>query len=93
MRGELEDWQEDLRILYVACTRPRDYLVLSAALDDGFAARNTWMLTLAERFDPASGDCIAGDVPVEKRPAIRVFNAGHPPPGLTGDNERGAHGA
>jgi ATP-dependent helicase/nuclease subunit A len=93
MRGELEDWQEDLRILYVACTRPRDYLVLSAALDDGFAARNTWMLTLAERFDPTSGDCIAADVPVEKRPAIRVFKAGHPPPGLTGDNERGAHGA
>ena len=30
MREDIEDWHESLRILYVACTRARDYLILSA---------------------------------------------------------------
>src|SRR5262249_12684715 len=30
-REELEEWHEDLRILYVACTRAQDYLLLSAS--------------------------------------------------------------
>src|SRR5207244_4073710 len=37
---ELEQWQEELRTLYVACTRARDYLVLSAALPENFRPDN-----------------------------------------------------
>src|SRR5207244_3702032 len=33
---DIEDWREDLRILYVACTRAEAYLVLSAALPADF---------------------------------------------------------
>jgi ATP-dependent helicase/nuclease subunit A len=47
---ELEEWQEDLRTLYVACTRARDYLILSAALPDDFQPATPWALALAERF-------------------------------------------
>jgi ATP-dependent helicase/nuclease subunit A len=79
-RNDLEDWHEDLRTLYVACTRARDYLVLSAALPEGLPATNTWTLTLTERFDPATGRCLAADVPAERRPLIRVHDRDRPPP-------------
>jgi ATP-dependent helicase/nuclease subunit A len=78
-RSAVEDWHEDLRTLYVACTRARDYLVLSAALGDDLAGTNAWMLTLAERFDPASGACLAADVPPERRPQIHVRDRTQPP--------------
>jgi ATP-dependent helicase/nuclease subunit A len=80
LRGELEDWHEDLRTLYVACTRARDYLVLSAGLKEGLPAENTWMLALSERFDLASGRCIAADILDERKPPIRVFDQLRPPP-------------
>ena len=35
-REAVADWREDLRILYVACTRARDLLVLSAGLTEWF---------------------------------------------------------
>jgi ATP-dependent helicase/nuclease subunit A len=79
-RGELEDWHEDLRTLYVACTRARDYLGLSAALKDGFPAETTWMLALSERFDLGSGRCVAADVREESIPLVRVFDSLRPPP-------------
>jgi ATP-dependent helicase/nuclease subunit A len=79
-RGELEDWHEDLRTLYVACTRARDYLILSAALKEGLPAENAWTLALAERFDLATGRCIAADVRDEHEPLVRVFDALRPPP-------------
>jgi ATP-dependent helicase/nuclease subunit A len=71
---ELEDWAEDLRTLYVACTRPRDYLVLSAALPEGYQAAGPWMQTLAQRFDLATGACLAGEV------RVGVTDASCPPP-------------
>jgi hypothetical protein len=77
---DLEEWHEDLRTLYVACTRPRDYLVLSAALPANYQASGPWMLTLAERFDLTSGLCRADDVLPEHRPAIRVHDVDRPPP-------------
>jgi ATP-dependent helicase/nuclease subunit A len=69
----LEEWEEDQRTLYVACTRARDYLVLSAALPEAFQPANAWMLALTERFDPATGRCLA-DVPEDRRPMVRVFD-------------------
>src|SRR5262249_30372941 len=47
----IEDWHEDLRTLYVACTRAEDYLLLSASLEESLPPSNTWMQTLAGRFD------------------------------------------
>lgn len=79
-REELEDWHEDLRTLYVACTRARDYLVLSAALKDGYPAETTWMLALSERFDLGSGRGVAADVREGHQPLVRVFDALRPPP-------------
>src|SRR5437588_12880342 len=55
--SDLEEWQEDLRTLYVACTRARDYLILSAALPDGYQPAGPWMQTLARRFDLETGRC------------------------------------
>jgi ATP-dependent helicase/nuclease subunit A len=77
---DLEEWHEDLRTLYVACTRARDYLVLSAAMPANYHPSGPWMLTLAERFDFVSGQCRAEDVAPEHRPAVRVYGSERPPP-------------
>ena len=60
---QLADWQEDLRILYVACTRAIDRLIFSAGAHDadGPLPANHWTLALAERFNVRTGDCIAPD--------------------------------
>jgi ATP-dependent helicase/nuclease subunit A len=71
-REAVEEWHEDLRTLYVACTRAQDYLVLSASLSDGFAPETAWMLALAERFDLRGGDCLADDLPADQVPRVRV---------------------
>lgn len=86
---QLADWQEDLRILYVACTRARDLLILSAGFAEPLPeaipglptppppkAANHWTLALAERFDLRSGRCAAEDVKPEDAPAVRVTVAG-----------------
>ena len=77
---DLEEWHEDLRTLYVACTRARDYLVLSAAQPETFKATNAWTSILAERFDPSSGRCLVADVAEERRPQARVYDRANPPP-------------
>lgn len=71
----IADWQEDLRILYVACTRARDLLILSAGLpsevspaNPEFRPANNWMLALAERFDLATGQFLGEG----ESPAVRV---------------------
>jgi ATP-dependent helicase/nuclease subunit A len=74
----IEDWQEDLRTLYVACTRAQDYLVLSAALPANYRPRDAWMTTLAERFDLGTGACLATDIPAEKVPLVRVTDSRTP---------------
>ncbi|MFO0842819.1 MAG: UvrD-helicase domain-containing protein [Gemmataceae bacterium] len=50
-----EEWNEDLRTLYVACTRPREYLILSASLEEDYRPEGAWMQTLARRFDLMTG--------------------------------------
>src|SRR5262249_35316373 len=76
----VEDWREDLRTLYVACTRAQDYLVLSAALPEHFSPQNSWMLLLTERFDLHSGACLDTARPVELAPQVRVCDVRTPPP-------------
>jgi ATP-dependent helicase/nuclease subunit A len=72
VREDIEDWNESLRTLYVACTRAQDYLILSSALAPSFRPSSPWMLTLAERFDLFSGACLVPDLPPERTPAVRV---------------------
>ena len=71
---QLADWQEDLRVLYVACTRARDLLILSAGVEDANEPlpANHWTLALMERFDVRTGRCIAGDVTPDDVPVVRV---------------------
>jgi hypothetical protein len=87
------EWREDLRILYVACTRACDLLVLSAGLPEPFPAdtpadrpvpvkaANSWMLALGERFHLARGTCLDATVPPDKRPRVEV-RVVEPVPGL-----------
>src|SRR5262249_38702987 len=86
------DWREDLRILYVACTRARDLLVLSAGLAAPFPAgaprdrpvpvkaANAWMLALGERFHLGTGECLDRSIPADLRPRVAV-NVIEPSPG------------
>jgi ATP-dependent helicase/nuclease subunit A len=71
-RATVDDWREDLRILYVACTRARDLLILSAGLREPppIRASNAWMLALGERFDLATGECL--DATIADRPRVKV---------------------
>ena len=67
---QLADWQEDLRVLYVACTRARDLLILSAGLPDAPTDElpaNHWTLALAERYDVRTGRCLADGPDVRVR--------------------------
>lgn len=68
----IEDWHEELRTLYVACTRAEDYLILSASLPDPFQPENAWMLLLSERFDLATGECKDASIGEANRPRVKV---------------------
>jgi hypothetical protein len=91
---QLEDWQEDLRILYVACTRASDLLILSAGLpgplsDNDRLPANHWTLTLEERFDPKTGRCLADEIEPDDAPLVRVHTTkpdenAFPPASATG---------
>jgi ATP-dependent helicase/nuclease subunit A len=72
---KIEDWHEDMRTLYVACTRAQDYLVLSAAVKKPGEGTNPWMLTLAERFDPETGACRGPVGDEQHRPSVRVVKS------------------
>jgi ATP-dependent helicase/nuclease subunit A len=51
----LEECHERQRLLYVACTRARDYLILSSSLEDTNQLKSDWMELLAERYELADG--------------------------------------
>ena len=77
---QLEDWQEALRILYVACTRAKDLLILSAGLPSSLSMNdrlpaNHWTLTLEERFDVRTGQCLATEIEPDQVPDVRVIFA------------------
>ena len=78
------EWHEELRVLYVACTRARDLLVLSAGLAERFPTgtpdslpvpvkgSNAWMLALGERFNLRSGSCLDQSILMNNSPRIKV---------------------
>src|SRR5262249_54207501 len=86
------DWREDLRILYVACTRARDLLVLSAGLAAPFPAgaprhppgpgkaADRWELAPRRRFSLGTGECLDRSIPADLRPRVAV-NVIEPSPG------------
>jgi ATP-dependent helicase/nuclease subunit A len=76
---EMEEWHEDLRTLYVACTRAEDYLVLSAALPEKYRPGNAWMITLAEEFNLRDGRHLVETRP-NPGPPIRVIDYRAPLP-------------
>ncbi len=80
MQSQLEERQEDLRTLYVACTRARDYLILSSSLPEDYQPAGPWMQTLAGRFDLETGLSRAADVEEARRPSVSVFHSNRPPP-------------
>ncbi len=63
---------ERRRLLYVACTRAADYLLLSSSVDDLQRPKGDWLKLLAEHFDLQTGRCRV-DLPDEwERPEVRV---------------------
>jgi ATP-dependent helicase/nuclease subunit A len=54
----IAEWREELRTLYVATTRARDYLVLSASVRADYRPDGAWMRLLSERFNLRSGRCL-----------------------------------
>lgn len=53
-----EELEERKRLLYVACTRAADYLILSSSLEDYSKPRSDWMKLIGERFDLESGESL-----------------------------------
>lgn len=88
---EVAEWREDLRILYVACTRPRERLILSASFKEPFPTdgppdqpvpvkgANTWMAALGEQFHLQSGVCLDRTIAEAERPTARVRLMGTTP--------------
>jgi ATP-dependent helicase/nuclease subunit A len=79
---ELEEWREELRTLYVGCTRAEDYLVLSASVQAEYRPDGPWLRLLAERFDLRSGHCLVPCPDAERTPKVRVVETVAPPPAV-----------
>jgi ATP-dependent helicase/nuclease subunit A len=54
---------EIVRLLYVACTRAADYLLLSSGLDKPGEIKGPWMELLSRRFDIMTGKRLEADTP------------------------------
>ncbi len=67
-----EELEERKRMLYVACTRAADYLILSSSLESYEKLKSDWMKLLAERFDLEHGRLIADLPSGYEMPTIRV---------------------
>ncbi len=76
---EMEEWAEELRVLYVGCTRAMDYLVLSGSRPAESLPNAPWLLTLADAFDLDTGQCRVPGTPPAEVPTVRVFTPMFPP--------------
>ncbi|TWT48544.1 UvrD-helicase domain-containing protein [Botrimarina hoheduenensis] len=75
LREKREEEQEDLRLLYVACTRAADRLLLSACLEDFDAPQGVFLKQIASRFDLASGALRATNDPANPAAASETAEA------------------
>ena len=67
-----EDNQERKRLLYVACTRAADYLMLSSSVEDPKKPKSDWMKLLAQNFDLQNGSALHSDERSSSKPLVRV---------------------
>jgi ATP-dependent helicase/nuclease subunit A len=67
-----EELEERKRMLYVATTRARDYLIISSSLESCDAPKSDWMELIAERFNLATGELLATLPDGYATPQIRV---------------------
>jgi ATP-dependent helicase/nuclease subunit A len=70
-----EDQEEMLRLLYVACTRAADYLILSSSLADPHKPASEWLKFIGERFDLSDGTLLAPLPADYNTPQIRVITS------------------
>ena len=68
----IEEQAERIRLLYVACTRAADYLILSSSMKNLDKPESFWTRFLAERFDLVTGRCLATLPPGYAVPQIIV---------------------
>ncbi len=61
-RERTAELEERKRLLYVACTRAADYLLLSSSMDSLDKPKSDWTKLIASHFDLEAGDYI-GDLP------------------------------
>lgn len=74
--------EEALRVFYVAATRARDALVLSAGISPDDPPASPALTLLAERFHLADGTCRVGEVDPERPPRAAVIaDSADLPPG------------
>jgi ATP-dependent helicase/nuclease subunit A len=71
-REKAAEEAEELRILYVACTRAADYLVISGSIQDPPKVANERMRVLMKQFGIESGECRDEGIAVKDRPKLRV---------------------
>lgn len=70
---DLEELQERKRLLYVACTRAADYLILSSSIDDVDKPKSDWLQLVDGRIGLADG-LLRGALPADYgAPAVRVI--------------------
>ncbi len=69
---QLEEEEERKRLLYVACTRAADYLLLSSSLEDIEKPSSDWLKFLANRFDLQTGQCLTAPPTGIHTPSILV---------------------
>lgn len=67
-----QDQEERKRLLYVACTRAADYLLLSSSIADLQKPKNDWLKLLGEHFDLAKGTCLTKLPDGYVAPQVRV---------------------
>ena len=68
-----EDQAEADRLLYVACTRAADYLILSSSVKDLNKPQNYWLKFLSQRFNLVTGECRAALPAGYAVPQVRVI--------------------
>jgi ATP-dependent helicase/nuclease subunit A len=71
-REKAADAAEELRVLYVACTRAADYLVISGSIENPAKESNERMSVLMKQFDVRSGDCRDKGLRAGEQPNVRV---------------------
>jgi ATP-dependent helicase/nuclease subunit A len=68
-----EDLAERQRLLYVACTRAADYLILSSSVANLDKPQSDWLRLISDRFDLSSGRCLATLPQGYGAPQVRVI--------------------